>query len=269
MHGRSPYDCYQAAQTAVERTAAAKSSADAQLRFAQNDYDRIAPLLSKHYVTTQQVDQAQTALRVAQETSHQAASQVLEAEAQESMALATRQTAKAGFQASRSKLGETQHAVDTLETLLAQRPNRAAKVEQAVLNLNWCRVHAPFDGYVTNMNISPGVYAHPGTPMSTLIDTTTWWVVADYRESKLKYIRPGTHVEVYLMEHPAQRFHGVVDSVGRGIFPEHGGVSDGFPAVDRTLNWVHLSARFPVRIRVIDPDPELFRVGATPVTVVR
>ena len=260
---------YQAAKAAVERAAASKSSADAQLKFVQNDYERIAPLLSKHYVTTQQVDQAQTAVRVAQEASNQAASQFLEAEAQESMAVATRQTAKAGLQGSQSKLGEAQHTVDTLETLLAQRPDRAAKVEQAALSLKWCQVRAPFDGYVTNMNISPGAYAHPGTPMFTLIDTTTWWVVADYRESKLKYIRPGMHVEVYLMEHPSQRFNGVVDSVGRGVFPEDGGESDGFPAVDRTLNWVHLPARFPVRIRVTDPDPNLFRVGATAISVVR
>jgi multidrug efflux system membrane fusion protein len=119
------------------------------------------------------------------------------------------------------------------------------------------------------MNISQGAYAHVGTPLFTLIDTSTWWVLADYRESKLKYIQPGMHVEVYLMEHPTRRFDGIVDSIGRGIFPEDGGVTDGFPAVDRTLNWVHLSARFPVRIRVVNPDPNLFRVGATAITVVR
>jgi multidrug efflux system membrane fusion protein len=112
---------YQAAQAAVERSAAAKTSADAQLQFAQNDYARIAPLLSKHYVTTQQVDQAQTSVRVAQEASRQAASQLLQTQAQQSMALAARQTAEAGLQASQSKLGEAQHTVDTLETLLAQR----------------------------------------------------------------------------------------------------------------------------------------------------
>jgi multidrug efflux system membrane fusion protein len=260
---------YQATQAAVESESAAKGSADAQLKFAQNGYNRIAPLLSKHYVTTQQVDQAQTALRVAQEASREAGSQLLEAEAQQSMALAARQTSGAGLQASKSKLGEAQHTVDTLETLLAQRPDRAARVERAALNLQWCRVRAPFDGYVTNMNISPGAYAHPGTPMFTLIDTTTWWVVADYRESKLKYIQPKMHVEVYLMEYPSQRFDGVVDSIGRGVFPEDGGAVDGYLAVDRTLNWVHLSARFPVRIRVTNPDPNLFRVGATAITVVR
>jgi multidrug efflux system membrane fusion protein len=260
---------YLAAKAAVEHATAAQSSAEAQLRFAQNDYNRIAPLLAKHYVTTQQVDQAQTAVRVAQETFHEASSQLLQAQAQESMSLATKQTASASFQASQSKLGEAQHTVDTLETLMAERPNRAAKVQQAELNLQWCYVRAPFDGYVTNMNISQGAYAHVGTPIFTLIDTGTWWVLANYRESKLKHIQPGMHVQVYLMEHPNRRFDGVVDSLGRGVFPEDGAVAGGFPAVDRTLNWVHLSARFPVRIRVTDPDPDLFRVGATAITVVR
>jgi multidrug efflux system membrane fusion protein len=260
---------YLASRATVERAAAALSSAQAQLRFAQNDYDRIAPLLTKHYVTVQQVDQAQTVLSVARQSYQEASSQLLQAQAQESMAMATKESAAAGFQAAQSKLGEAQHTVDNLVTLMAERPNREAKVHQAELNLEWCYVRAPFDGYVTNMNISQGAYAHVGTPMFTLIDTSTWWVLSSYRESKLKHIQPGMHVEVYLMEHPTRRFDGVVDSVGRGIFPEDGAVTDGFPAVDRTLNWVHLSARFPVRIRVTNPDPSIFRVGATAITIVR
>ena len=260
---------YLASKAAVERAAAAQSSAQAQLRFAQNDYDRIAPLLAKHYVTVQQVDQAQTVLSVATQTYQESTSQLLQAQAQESMALATQESAAASFQASQSKLGEAQHTVDNLVTLMAERPNREAKVREAALNLEWCYVRAPFDGYVTNMNISQGAYAHVGTPLFTLIDTSTWWVLSSYRESKLKHIQPGMHVEVYLMEHPTRRFDGVVDSIGRGIFPEDGSVADGFPAIDRTLNWVHLSARFPVRIRVTDPDPNMFRIGATAITVVR
>lgn len=260
---------YLAAQASVERARAAQASADAQLHFAQNDYERLAPLLVKHYMTTQQIDQAQTAVRVAEEASHEAASQLLQSQAQESMALAAKQSASANLEASQSKLGEAQHTVDTLETLISERPSRAAKVEEAQLNLQWCSVRAPFDGYVTNMNISQGAYAHGGTPLFTLIDTSTWWVLANYRESKLKHIRPGMHVQVYLMEHPEHQFNGVVDSLGRGVFPEDGRVSGGFPDVDRTLNWVHLSARFPVRIRVTDPDLEAFRVGATAITVVR
>jgi len=258
-----------AAEAAVERAKSADSAAQAQLTLALSDYARIEPLVARHYVTTQQGDHAKTAVRVAQEAQREAASQVLQAQAQESMAIAGKQSAAATVQASHSRLGEAQHTVDTLETLMAERPSRAAKEQQAELNLEWCNARAPFDGYVTNMNISQGAYAHAGTPIFTLIDTSTWWVLAEYRESKLKRIRPGMHVEVYLMEHPSRRFNGVVASVGRGVFPEDGGVAGGLPNVDRTLNWVHLSARFPVRIRITDPDPEFFRIGATAITVVR
>jgi multidrug efflux system membrane fusion protein len=61
----------------------------------------------------------------------------------------------------------------------------------------------------------------------------------------------------------------LVDSIGYGVFPEDGGVETGLPNIERTINWVHLSTRFPVRIRIQNPDPNLFRIGATAVTVVR
>ena len=114
------------------------------------------------------------------------------------------------------------------------------------------------------MNISEGAYARPGSDMFTLIDTRTWYVVANYRESKLKDIPIGAHVDLYLMGHPERKFNGYVESVGFGVFPEDGKVSAGLPDIERTLNWVHLSTRFPVRVRVQDPDPNLFRIGAHP-----
>lgn len=152
---------------------------------------------------------------------------------------------------------------------MSERPGKAAKVDSARLDLERCRVVAPFNAYVNNMNISVGEYAHPGTPLFTLIDTRTWWVVANYRESKVKNIAIGSHVDVYLMGHPDRRFNGIVESIGYGVFPEDGAVTGGLPNIERTLNWVHLSTRFPVRVRVQDPDPDLFRIGATALTVVR
>jgi multidrug efflux system membrane fusion protein len=161
------------------------------------------------------------------------------------------------------------HAVDRIETLIAQRPAKAAKALNAKLDLEYCRVVAPFDAYVTNMNISEGAYAHAGSAVFTLIDTRNWWVIANYRESKLKEIRTGSHVDVYLMGHPDRKFNGVVESIGFGVFPEDGQVAAGLPNIERTLNWVHLSTRFPVRVHIQDPDPALFRMGETAATVVR
>lgn len=131
--------------------------------FAQDDYKRIAPLLEKHYVTVQQVDQMQTTVRVAEEASHQAASQLSQAQAQESMALASKQAADAGFEASQSKLGEAQH---TVETLVSERPGRAAKVQQAELHI--VRHHHAQPGRVHVRHLTPepsrGIlppYGHP------------------------------------------------------------------------------------------------------------
>ena len=257
------------AKANVSRAKAAAVAAEAQLRFATNDLNRIEPLLQKQYVTVEQVDQSRTAVRVAQGNYDAAEAALTQAQAEETQAVLRQQEADALAAESQAKLGQAIHTVDTVDTLMSERPAKAAKVDSARLDLERCRVVAPFDAYVTNMNISVGEYAHPGGPLFTLIDNRAWWVIANYRESKLKNIRIGSKVDVYLLGHPDRRFNGVVESIGYGVFPEDGKVAEGLPDIERTLNWVHLSSRFQVRIRVQDPDPVLFRIGATAVTVVR
>jgi multidrug efflux system membrane fusion protein len=257
------------AKATVTRAQAAATAAKAQLELATNNLNRIEPLLQKQYVTVEQVDQTRTALHVAQGNYDEAQAALAQAQAQQMQSVLRQQEADAFAAESQAKLGQAIHTIDTLDTLKSQRPSKAAKVDSARLDLERCRVVAPFDAYVTDLNISEGAYAHPGVPMFTLIDTRTWYVIANYRESKLKNIHVGTHVDVYLMGHPDRKFNGVVESVGFGVFPEDGRVVGGLPDIDRTLNWVHLSSRFPVRVRVQDPDPSLFRIGSTAVTVVR
>jgi membrane fusion protein, multidrug efflux system len=257
------------ARAAVTRAKAAAAAALAKLRLDTNDLHRIEPLLQKQYVTVEQVDQANTAVRVSQ--GNYDAAQAAQAQAQAQLDEAMLHQDVAGSQAaeSQAKLSQSIHAIDRIETLESQRAAKAARVASARLDLEWTRVVAPFDAYVTSMNISVGAYAHPGTLMFTLIDTRTWYVIANYRESKLMRIPIGASVDVYLMGHPDHRYKGRVESVGFGVLPEDGKLANGLPNIDRTLNWVHLSARFPVRVLIEDPDPNLFRIGETAVTVVR
>jgi len=257
------------ASASVNRAKANVVAAEAQLTYATNNLHRVQPLLQKQYVTVDQVDLADTAVRTAQGNYDQALAALREAEAQHDQSVLHRVEADAAATESTARLGQAIHNVDTLDTLMSQRPGRASRVDQARLDLERCRVVAPFDAYVTNMNISLGAYARPGGAMFTLIDTTVWYVVANYRESKLKHIHIGSTVDVFLMGRPDRKFHGVIESIGYGVFPEDGAVQAGLPQIERTLNWVHLSSRFPVRVRVKDPDPTVFRLGATAVTVVR
>jgi len=253
----------------VSRAQATVTAARAQLTLATNNFNRIEPLLEKQYVTVEQVDTERTAVSVAQGNYDEAQAALVQAEAQQGQAEFRLRESDSLAAEAQAKLAQSIHAIDRIETLMSQRPAKAAKVDSARLDLERCHVVAPFEAYVTNMNISEGAYARPGSPMFTLVDTRTWWVVANYREAELRSIRKGGRVDVYLMGHPDRKFRGVVEGVGYGVFPEDGKVSAGLPDIEKTLNWVHLSARFPVRVRVEDPDPSLFRIGASSVTVVR
>jgi multidrug efflux system membrane fusion protein len=134
-------------------------------------------------------------------------------------------------------------------------------------------VYAPFDARVTNMTISRGAYAHTGQQVFTLIDVRTWWAVANYRETHLHRILPGMKAYVYVLSRPTVRYEGIVDSVGFGVTPDTTLVgsftSSGLPDVQRSLNWVHLATRFPVRVRINAPETEPFRLSESAVVVIR
>jgi multidrug efflux system membrane fusion protein len=258
-----------AALAAVERAKAAVEAAAAQKELAASNLRRIEPLLAKQYVTPEQVDEARTKARITARSYEEAESALQQAQATASQTRFAHEESKISVTASQARLEQSVHAVEILDTLLAQRPAKAARVSDAQLNLERCSVKAPFDGYVTNLNISEGEYAKPGIPIFTLIDNRTWYVVSNYRESELKSIRPGKHVDVYVMSQPSRRFDGIVESLGFGVAPDDTRLNNGLPDIEHTLNWVHIAARFPVRIRVQNPDAASFRIGETATTIVR
>jgi len=128
-------------------------------------------------------------------------------------------------------------------------------------------VRAPFSGRVVNLNISTGAFARIGTDVFTLVDTGTWYVMANFRETQLRHIPAGAPVDLYLQSHPGRRFRGTVVGLGWAVLPENGTSVNGLPRVDRSLDWIRLAARFPVRIKVENPD-ESFRIGASAVATV-
>lgn len=232
--------------------------ARAEWTYASNNLHRLEPLLAKQFVTVDQVDRARTTETAQSEALRQAESRLQLAQSQSNSAVAQHE--------------EAGHAVTTLEPLINQRGSKAAAVKKARYNLEHCRVYSPFDARVTNLSISEGAYAHVGQQMFTLIDARTWWAVGNFREGQLQRIAPGMRADVYVFSKPNARFAGVVDSVGFGVTPDPdviGHLEPGLPDVQRALNWVHLASRFPVRIRVENPTPDLFRVGESAVVTIR
>jgi membrane fusion protein, multidrug efflux system len=260
------------AKANVAATKAALDSANAELLYQTNNFHRIQPLLAKQFVTVDQVDQARTAVTAREQAVEQQRSQLLLAQAQVQSALAQYEQTKAAMQQSRAQLNQSQHSVLTLDPLTAQREGRAAAIRTAQYNLDNCRVYAPFDARVSNLTISQGAYAHIGQQVFTLIDTRVWWVVANFRETQLRHIHPGMHANVYVLSRPSVKYEGVVDSIGFGVQPDTtlvGSFSPGLPDVQRSLNWVHLASRYPVRVRIQAPESEPFRISESAVVVIR
>jgi len=260
------------ARADVTNAQEAVSRARAEWNYANNNLHRIEPLLAKQFVTVDQVDRARTSEISQAQALKQAQSQLLQAQAGLEVTLAQEQRSKAMLTQSKAQHEQTQNAVTTLEPLINQRGAKASAINSARYNLNNCRVYAPFDARVTNLTISEGAYAHVGQQMFVLIDARTWWAVANFREGQLQRIAPGMRADVYVLSKPNVRFSGVVDSIGFGVTPDAdviGRFDQGLPDVQRTLNWVHLASRYPVRVRVENPPPDLFRVSESAVVVVR
>ena len=250
----------------------AVSRARAEWNYANNNLHRIEPLLVKQFVTVDQVDRARTSEIAQSQALKQTESQLLQAQAALQSTLAQEQRAKAILTQSKAQHEQSQNAVTTLDPLINQRGAKASAIDTARYNLSNCRVFAPFDARVTNLTIAEGAYAHTGQQMFTLIDARTWWAVANFREGQLQRIAPGMQADVYVLSKPTVRFAGVVDSIGFGVTPDAdvvGRFDQGLPDVQRTLNWVRLASRYPVRVRVENPSPDLFRVSESAVVVIR
>ena len=259
------------AQANVTEARAAVRRAQADLHYAVDNLNRLEPLLAQQFVTVDQVDQARTLVETRTRAVQQAEAQVTLAEARVQSNQSHFEQSSADVEQRRAQRDQAANGIETLAPLTNQREARAAAVRLARYNLDNCRVYAPFDGYVTNLTTSLGAYVHTGSQVFTMIDARNWWVVANFRETQLRHGAPGSSADVFLMAHENLPLHGVVESIGYGVTPDPslaGVLTPGLPSVDRTLSWVHLAARYPVRIRIQSPPQSLLRIGQTAVAVV-
>jgi multidrug efflux system membrane fusion protein len=215
-------------------------AAQAQLHLAADTLARLQPLLGRGFVTEQQVDQARTQQRTAQVALIGAQQQAREA----SQAVESITPQEAKIEAARATLA------------LAQR------------DLRLTEIRAPCDGWITGLQIASGEMAAAGHPLFTIIDTGRWYAVGNFRETDLGGIAPGQHATVYVMSNPTQALPATVESLGWGVTPDEGITIEGLPRVPRSLNWVRIAQRFPVRVLLAAPPPALMRLGASAVIVV-
>jgi membrane fusion protein, multidrug efflux system len=207
------------------------ASAQAALFKAHTDYERQIHL--PHAATTQQdVDTATAAVRSAE-------AQLRQAQAQEQIA---------------EPVPESIGQADALVQQLSGEEKQAeAQLAQAELNLGWCVVVAPIDGWVTKRAVERGNYVQQAQQIMSIVSPEVW-VTANFKETQLNSMRAGQPVSISVDAYPGLRLRGHVDSVQLGS----GSKFTAFPPENATGNYVKIVQRVPVKI-IIDSglDPNL------------
>ena len=127
-----------------------------------------------------------------------------------------------------------------------------SQLAQAEINLKRTEVRSTVNGFITNLLLRVGDYAHEGMSNVSVIDADSYWVDGYFEETKMAHVCVGDRAEAQLMGYP-HPIVGQVQSVTRGISVSDAAPStQGLPNVDAVYTWVRLAQRVPVRIRIID-----------------
>jgi len=168
--------------------------------------------------------------------------------------------AKAALSAAMSQLQQAKQQLGKLGRQNAQFQAAQAELQQALLNLAYTQVTAPAFGNLMNFTLRKGTMVSAYTPLFALIEQKQWWVDANFKETQLARIHPGQKATIRLDSFPNHIYKGIVQSIGSGS----GAAFSLFPPENATGNWVKVTQRFPVRIRLFHSDKRYpLRVGAS------
>jgi len=125
---------------------------------------------------------------------------------------------------------------------------KKAKIEQTKLKLTYTKIYAPQAGKIGKKNVSEGQYVQAGTPLFSIVNDTTYWVVANFKENQLKKLYPGKEVDIEVDAYPDMKIKGVIESLSEAT----GAKFSLLPPDNASGNFVKVTQRVPVKIQIKD-----------------
>ncbi|MFG6397188.1 MAG: HlyD family secretion protein [Muribaculaceae bacterium] len=198
------------------------------------DLERYRKLLEKDAVTRQQYDGAETDYKAKK--------------ARYEMLARQRSATSSVVAETRQRIAQNDAGIELAKALL----------ETAELNLSYTVITAPCDGYASRKEIQIGQLVQPGQTLLDIVDGSDVWITANYKETQLVHIRPGSEVEIKVDAIPDKTFTGKVVSLSTAT----GAALSLLPQDNSAGNFVKVHQRIPVRIELTDnPDHNLLRAG--------
>ncbi len=209
-----------AIQNNIYVTDAGMQEVEILIKNAETDYERFKVLLENNAVTQQQFDEVKTRYE-----SLKAKLQTMERQKRSTSLSKTEQT---------QRLKQNELRIEVAQ----------AALELAALNLSYTVVMAPCDGTMSRKSIQEGELVMPGKPLFSVIDNSSKWIIANYRETQRRNIAPGDKVEISVDAFPRHRLEGVVEAVSDATGAQYSISSPD----NSTGNFVKVEQRIPVKI---------------------
>jgi membrane fusion protein (multidrug efflux system) len=259
-----------AAEAGLQQAEARQTAVGAEARRASDDVVRYRSLFQKEEVSRQLLDRAETDVRTSAANLEAASQMVAAAQAQlaqakagQTASLASLNLAEKQVRQAEGKLREAQSAPQQVrvrqsdvQSAKAQQAQQDAAVRQAELNLSYTKIYAPDSGYITKKSVEPGNFVQTGQALVALVSDRLW-VVANFKETQLRRMRPGQSAEVKIDAYPQLKLRGRVDSIQSGT----GARFSLIPPENATGNYVKVVQRVPVKILLTELPPAGYRIG--------
>nr|WP_314872351.1 HlyD family secretion protein [uncultured Pseudomonas sp.] len=221
---------------AILQAQAALRSAKAEARRSQLDVQRYRDLVRDHAATAQRLETATS---------------------QASQAQAAEQVAQAALQQQQSQLNMAKLRAAQVDAELKQQRATLSRAEAqqrlAEQDQQDTVIRAPIAGVVGQRRVRAGQYVVPGQPLLAVVPLQQAYVVANYKETQLTHMRPGQPVRIAVDSFADHDLHGHVASLS----PASGNVFALLPSDNATGNFTKIVQRFPVRILLDQPLPDL------------
>jgi len=246
-----------AAQGQAAAALAQLAQAEANDSKAQSDVERYKQLVAKQEISQQQYESALDAAKATAAGAVAAKASAAAAEDQVHQAQSRLLQAQATLQAAETAPQQVLVSKAQFSSADASVAQKKSALDQAMLNLQYCTIVAPVAGVVSK-NVEVGNNVQPGQQLISVVPLDDVWVTANFKETQLKYMRPGQPVKISVDAY-GRTYNGHVDSIAGAS----GARFSLLPPENATGNYVKVVQRVPVKI-VLEPgqnNDHLLRPG--------
>lgn len=209
--------------------------ANIRMQKAQKDFNRDKNLFAEQAITQKQLDDSRYGVESATQQTGNAKNELVAAESRISILSAGIKKAEANLAA------------------------RKAAIEQQQLKISYTKIYAPLAGKIGKKNISEGQFVQAGAPLFTIVNDTTFWIVANFKENQIRKLHPGMDVDIELDAYPNLKLKGKIESLSDATGARFALI----PPDNASGNFVKVTQRVPVRIEFVNAQDhkDILRAG--------